>query len=449
MGRSSKGYLTTAAAAAAVSALFGSGAARAAEPTTAELMQQIDQLKAKVQQLETTQNQQATLSAKQVDATVERVLNDAEKRSQLLQVEGFTAGYNKGRFTIQDAAGNWMLRPTFQFQLRAVGNIRDGGDGSDSDKQKGFEIPRMKFGFDGNAFSPSFTYNFLWNSATNGGSVGLEQAWVRYAFNDQMAIRAGQIINPVFREQSIGSRKQLAVERSMMNTLITGTGEGRTQVAELQFDPTSQISIEIGAEDGFNSQNTDFTDPSSGGANDWGAFGRVNFFAMGPRSEWDDFSAMKNKEDLLVIGGGLDVTQTGSNTVYLHTVDAQYENTGGLGIYGAYAGSYTDLGSGDDDSLYNWGFLVQAGYMLNDSWELFGRWDYTKFDSDSSFASGADEYCEVTLGTNWYVGGGHNAKFTFDFVYLPNGSPADIKSADILASSDAEYIFRGQFQLLL
>src|SRR5689334_11942156 len=82
-------------------------AAAAEDPSYEDLKQQLQQLQARIEQLETQQHQ---LSTKDVDATVERVLKDADKRSQLLQMEGFTAGYQKGKgFLIQDAAGNWVL----------------------------------------------------------------------------------------------------------------------------------------------------------------------------------------------------------------------------------------------------------------------------------------------------------------------------------------------------
>ncbi|HVT88576.1 MAG TPA: hypothetical protein VHD56_06975, partial [Tepidisphaeraceae bacterium] len=81
MGRLSKGCLALAAAAAA--AAIGTNV-YAAEPTYDELKQQLDQLKSRLDQLETRQ----AVSAQEVDKTVERVLQDANHRSQLLQAEG-------------------------------------------------------------------------------------------------------------------------------------------------------------------------------------------------------------------------------------------------------------------------------------------------------------------------------------------------------------------------
>lgn len=444
---SSKKYFAIPAAAVALG--LGAGAvAQAAEPTTEQLLQKIEALQGEVNTLKATQQTQSTLTAKQVDATVERVLNDAEKRSQLLQVQGFTAGYNNGRFVIQDAAGNFVLRPSLEFQFRGVGNIRDGGNNNDDDKQKGFEVSRMAFGFDGSACTPDLTYAFQWNTST-GGSVYLETAVIRYAMGDTMAIRAGQFANPVFHEQGTATVNQLGVTRSLVNTLISGADQAFTQAVSVQFDPTSQLAIEIGAEDGFNSGNSDFTDPSSGGSYDWGIFGRGDFFIQGGKAEAADFSARGNKNDLLAIGVGVDASQTGSSTDYLHTVDVQWENTGGLAIYGAYLGDWITNGGTGDDDFYNWGFLVQAGYMLNDRWEVYGRYDYTHFDQDLLATNEAEEYCELTLGVNWYMCTGNTAKVSFDVTYLPNGSPSELRNLGILAADDDEWVFRGQFQLVL
>jgi phosphate-selective porin OprO/OprP len=430
----------------AVALGLSAGAARAAEPTTSELMQQINQLQAKVQQLETKQE---AMSSKDVDETVNKVLQDADKRSELLQMEGFTAGWQQGKgFRIQDAAGNFVLHPFFQFDFRATSNWRQDGKhaGADNDWNNGFEVRRLKLGFDGNAFSPDFYYYFRWNTSNTTGGLNLEEAWARYFFSDDWAIRAGQITNPVFHEQVVSSSKLLTVERSLVNQLITGANQAYTQEVSLIYSPKNgPITGEVGLEDGFNSVNTDFLDPTAGGTNDWGAFGRVNWFVMGDRKEYDDFTAMGNKTDLLVIGGGIDITQTNDVTTYLHTVDAQYENTNGLGVYGAYYGNYTD-DTGADNTNYDWGFLAQAGYMLNSQWEVFGQYDFTNL--DSAPAGLHDTYHEMTVGVNYYIQG-HAAKITIDGSYLPNGSPTSIEAIGALAGQDNQLRVRAQFQLLL
>jgi hypothetical protein len=444
MGRVTKGCLALAAMAALGTTVH------AADPSYDELKQQVDQLKARLDQVEA----RSAVTPQQVDQTVERVLKDADQRSQMLQMEGFTAGWTKDKgFRIQDAAGNWALHPYFQFQFRSTTNWRNDGKhaGNDADWENGFSIPRMKIGFDGNAFSPSLTYNFLWNTSTTTGGLNLEQAWLKYMLADGWYVRAGQIINPAFHEQSMGSRYLMAADRSLVNSLITGVNEGRTQAVTVIYDQKgSPLWAEAGIEDGFNSQNTDFRDPNEGGTNDWGVTGRVNYFVNGDASEYGNFSAQGNKNDLLVIGAGGDITQTGDLTNYLHTVDLQWENTQGLGLYVAFLGNYIDNKQTDDTS-YNWGFLVQGNYMLNDRWEVFGRYDMTKFDGNIVPAGQGEEFCELTGGFNWYAFGGYSAKITVDLTWLPNGVPAAVDTSNLgfLTGGDDQFVLRAQFQLLL
>src|SRR5215204_3477585 len=92
----------------------------------------IAELEAKVAQLEA---KQAT-DSKDVASTIDSVLRDAERRSQLLQnSSNMGAGYDNGFYI--SAGEGWTLRPGAFFQFRNVTNWRtdaddDGsGDGDD------------------------------------------------------------------------------------------------------------------------------------------------------------------------------------------------------------------------------------------------------------------------------------------------------------------------------
>jgi len=111
---------------------------------------------------------------------------------------------------------------------------------------------------------------------------------------------------------------------------------------------------------------------------------------------------------------------------------------------------YRSVTNGDDDG-YNYGLLVQAGYMLDNNWELFGRYDYTH--TDDAIAIGGtgateDSFHEATFGANYYLHG-HNAKFTIDASWLFNGAPTGLTNLGILNSDDNEFVIRTQFQLML
>jgi hypothetical protein len=178
---------------------------------------------------------------------------------------------------------------------------------------------------------------------------------------------------------------------------------------------------------------------------------------MGDWRDYRDFTAKGTSKDLLVVGGAIDWSQAGDANLVIATVDGQWENTAGLGVYGALIFAHRDDAfTGGDDST-DWGLLVQGGYMLNRSWEAFGRLDITMFDEDIAFASGdsEDTFYEITVGANYYMGPdgsyGHRAKFTIDLSFLPNGAPSALDGIGVLDanSGGTEIMLRTQFQLII
>jgi len=439
--------------------------AQAAEPTTAELQAQIQQLQSKVQQME-TQKPAVTANAQQPggSATIDSVLTDANRRSQLMEVEGMTAGHTggeDGHFVIQSADGNFRLMPMLQLQFRNVTNYTENGKGDGNDQfENGFEISRAKLELFGNAFTPDLTYDFRWASGENNGgaSLVLENAYVQWRFSDDWSVRGGQFKDNVFHEETVSSRRQLAVDRSLVNELIGGGRTNYVQGIALIWDNGGALRAEAAYHDGANSENTSFQDvPTLLGASDtdFGVSGRVEYALQGNFRQYDDFSARNNRDDMLVIGAGLDWTQSGSDNIVFMTADAQWEpmSVKGLAVYGAVLGAYSDFNNGPtsaNDTSFDWGFVVQAGYMLQPKWEVFGRYSYTNLDSDVPGLSGsADSFNELTFGANYFMHG-HAAKFTVDIGFLPDGSPANIPSVDYLANTgDLEVVVRAQFQLLI
>ncbi len=433
-----------------------------ADPTTQELIGQINALKAQVEKLESTQKTQETrLTAKEVDATVGQVLSDADRRSQLMQASGFTAGYSKGKFIIQSEDGNFVLNPGIQMQARYVVNYRDENAANEIDgvakTEEGLELRRMKLSFEGNVFGPDTKYKFQWASVRSTGNLELEEGYFIHRlsqFSPDWSVRAGQFKDVTYHEEITSSKRQLAVERSLVNNFLGGSQTKYIQGVGLIWDDGADglpLRAEFGYTDGPNTRNTNFV--KGGGSSflgvanpDFGLYGRADYLAMGEWKQYEDFTAMGNAQDLLAFGAGAFYTQAGSNYALQHTLDAQYE-TGPFGVYAAYLGV-----AGDNDAAgngYNYGLLGQAGYMLNDRWELFGRYDYTHLDNITT-ATGEDTFHEITAGVNYYMKG-HAAKLTVDLVYLPDGTPAAADGLGILApdAGEDQFVLRGQFQLLL
>lgn len=459
---------------------FGSMAS-AAEPTQQEMLEQIKALQAKVEQMEARQDKNPSAASQvsatgQIDqgATIDSVIKDAQRRSNpsMLQAGGFTAGYSKNKFIIQDEAGDFVMNPNFQLQFRHVANFRsensaDPNDGtSDSQAESGLEIRRLKFNVDGNMFGPNLTYHFQWATSRSNGQLLLEEAWARYALGDffgesskNLAVRMGQFKDFTFHEETTSSKRQLTVDRSLMNEVLAGGVTDYIQGITLIWDDGPEglpLRAEVGYTDGVNSDNTNFQDGGGSatfgaGSPDWGVIGRVDYLAMGTWKQYDDFTAMGNSEDLLVIGAGAHYNEAGPGDTLFHTIDIQYE-AGRIGLYGAYVGVYGEPEGANVTAggTYDRGFLAQAGYMLTKKWELFGRYDMLMLDSNRLASGAEDTFSEVTIGLNWFFKG-HAAKFTIDGTWLPSGSPANETGIGIIDpdGDDDQFMIRSQFQLLL
>lgn len=463
----------TVAATAALFAAFGTAArateAPASQPTTEELMAKIEALSAQVEQLQ--DKQEATtrqLSAEEVDSAVDRVLTDAERRSEMLSMQGFTAGWNKG-FILQSDDGAFQLNPNFQFQFRFVENLIDGDDEGfddiddidefddafdDFESEEGFEIRRMKFGVKGTMFTENLEYNFKWGTDRSGGALVLEDAEIFYAFADNWALHVGQFKDPVHFEETTSSSRQMAVDRSLVNELLGGGLTDRIQGVGLMYE-SDTVRGELVVHDGINTDNTNYT--RSGGnsfvqadAPQWGVASRVEFVAIG-----DGFGGSKDFATIagngvdggyLVFGVGADLSDFGDEWAAIHTGDVLYKSGEGantFSLFGAYYGIYTDT---QDDSGYSWGLEAQGAYAFTEKLDAFLRAGFINGDDKGFFD---DDYLEFTIGTNYYFVN-HAAKVTIDATYLPDGSPVGNSGIGVVGADEQDQIiFRGQFQLMI
>ena len=421
-----------------------SSAAAWAEPaSTDDLQKQIQALQEQVKELQ-AQRAKPAYTAKDVDATVDSVLHDADRRSQLLaEGGGFLGGWQDGRFVIRSADGNYSLSPSIWLQFRSVTNYNDrksseGGNNADN----GFELRRLKLTFEGTAITKDLYYNFTWATDRKTGNLVNEEAYARYSFADNWAIKAGQYKEMIYQETATSSKKKLAVDVSLAGQLLFG-GDTYSQGVELDYgDHDDSLHALVGFSDGYGSFNTNFQDPATNPF-DFGVYGRVDYKVFGDWKSYADASALGNKKDLLVVGAGGDWSQNGDANVYRPAVDAQWE-TGPFAVFGAFIGRYTDSSAGNN---FDWAVLVQAAYLINSQWEIFGRYDYIKLDNVASGKE--DTFHEINAGVNYYLHG-HNAKVTVDVGWLPNGSPSTQDAIGVLANDgNNEFYIRGQFQLVL
>ena len=432
--------------AAVVGALSMSATAAWADNATQAQDSKIQELEAKVAALESKQAQ----NQKDVAATIDAVLRDAERRSQLLATTGDNAaGYDNGFYIRQGDA--FQLRPGAQFQFRNVTDYRQDTAGPKDDEfENGFEIRRMKLELVGTAFTRDLEYAFVWATSRTTGGLVLEDAFVKYMFADDWGFRAGQYKDPgMGHEEATSSKRQLAAERSLANEILNGGVLDRVQGMSLIYGghaKNNPLNVEVSLHDGLNTDNTNYTKAGAGGA-DFGAAARVEGLLNGDWRDYRDFTAKGTKSDLLVLGAGVDWTQFGNSDVYHAALDAQWENTGGLGLFAAVYIQHSEPGDGLDDAT-NWGAVLQAGYLLNPAWEVFGRYAFIDIDN-------ADELHEITLGVNYYLGKDgsamHRAKITIDVNILPDGAGGGDTGLGYLGDNgdELEVAIRGQFQLLI
>lgn len=435
----------------ATAVLAGAGSmAHAQEPTQKELLDKINGLQAQVDQLKV---QLQSVSEQEKRATTRAVMQDAQARSQPFDINTISGSHQNGRFEFRTADGNFVVRPWMQFQLRDVTTYRQGGkdDGASDDWQNGFEIRRLKIGFEGNAISPLLTYNFNWATNRDDGTPQLEAAWVRYDFaKTPYFVRMGQLKDPLDHEQRTSTRYTASIDRTLIDDFFA-KGEGFVQGVSLGYDNTNNVRSEVAFSDGLGSNNQNFQDFPTNNA-DWGTAGRFEYKQFGQWLDYDRLSMYGVRESYLVGGVGADYTEAGSTGYLTHVADMQYGGKSGFGIFASYLGRFgKGVDTGTPTDTYDWSLRGQLAYSIDRHWEPYLQLEYIDFDP-ASLSVGVENNNEVPIvrvGTNYYVHG-DAARFQVDLSYLPNGSPITDTSLGVLQNNgENEFVFRAQFQLLL
>ncbi len=441
-----------------------------------ELQQQLNELK--IQQA----HQREVIQQKEKQATVDGVLNDADKHSQMLDVTGISAGWNekKKQFFIGSEDGNFYFHPIGIFQVRYNLNDREHAKKSgDGDFEQGFEIRRSKFGFDGNVFTPDLTFKLQWQDGTAGAPV-LEHGWAQYvyaknAFNiGDLAVRVGQTKDIVFKEEFTGETNQLMTERSLANNLIGGNQPPSNVLQGVDFlllGKENPLHVEVELHNGFGGANTSFAQPHGPAttfpqipvdpptnAGNWGVSARADYKVFGDWADTTDLTGINNgRHDLLDIGAGVDFTDAQGAQAIRYTVDAQYQISRKLAIFAAGYGSHYEFrnlaATAPASTQNNYGGMIEGGYLIDPAWQLVARYDVVKLDSNFKVggAGGQGTFQEAEVGVNWFGPNGswgNHARLSTELCYLPNGVTAQ-SGLDYLASSknNNEFVLRTQFQL--
>ena len=437
--------------------LTGSALANNAEANDQDLRERIAQMEKELAQLQ-SQNGNEWMTeqrATEIRSIVQDVLQDADTRASLLQ-GGMESGWDGG-FYLASADGGFRLNVGGQMQVRYMYNLQDEDSALDGDTNRGgFENTRTKLVFSGNVFNDDWTYKIEGNFSRFGGHF-LQDGWINYDMGEglggNMGIRVGQYKGPFAREFLIDSSQQQVIERS----LVTGAfSTGRMQGIMFHWN-NDDFRWAASFNDGLRSANS----PSLGLDTEWSFSGRVEWKAAGDWSQFEDFQSWNDEEFALLVGGAVHyqsteygTAATGETDTLLLTADAQAE-FGGANLFGAvyYADFDSDAGGLD---INPFGFVLQGGYMFQEDWEVFGRFEYGDSDID-----GSDDLLILTAGVTRFWDG-NNLKWSADIGYsfdqvdafwgggaLFGGGGADIagyrQDAD---DEDGQLVFRTQLQLL-
>jgi len=396
--------------------------------------------------------------SEEIRALVHDVLADADTRASLLQ-SGAMAGYDKG-FFISSADGNNLLKLSGQMQVRFAYSSTDDGDTSQDSDRWGFENRRTKLTFAGHVVDPSWKYEVTGafdrsGGPGGGGTFGLEVAEIKKDLGDGWAIRFGQFKAPFLREELVSSKRQLAVERSLVNEEFN---QDYSQGIELSYAADAwRMAVMYGdgfAPGGAGSRNTSFLVADT----EYAFTGRAEFlFAGSDWKQFDDFTSWRGEEFGALVGvaahyqkgefgtvAGPDATTAETEFLGL-TGDVSLE-FGGANLYAAVV--YRNLDTeATGVELDQWGFVVQGGVFLNEDWEAFARYEFGDED-----AAGAGDLSVVTVGVNRYWAR-HALKWTTDVgfaldavesIWSTSGAGHRTDGAD----EDGQLVIRSQFQLL-
>ena len=429
---------------------------------TSELEQQVQELKSQIATLEARQS----AGSKEMAATIESVLRDAEKRSAMLAAGDSGAGYDNG-FYIR--SGDFYLRPGILFQFWNVTDYRTNvGEPKNDQIENGFEIHRAELSLGGTAFTKGLIYQFKWKTNSDSGNVTLDDAYAIYFFADQWALLAGQFKYPVNHEAILSNGAQLAVERSLLDAYLGGGAFNRVQGVGIVYgggQENNPINAVLSLHDGPGSLNSSYVGhypndptPTAFGPHsyDFGVGGRFEYKAAGKWADYKDFSARTVKDTLFVLGIDGDWSQGGDGNLLAANVDAQAKFTNGISLYGAVTVAHFDKEATGTESVTHWGAVLQGAYAFNPAWEIFARYSYLDFDGElTAIDATEDKFHEITVGVNYYLGengsAGQRAKITLDVNYLINGTPSPLTKYGYLGDSnfDTELVVRAQFQLTL
>jgi hypothetical protein len=368
----------------------------------------------------------------EIRALVHEVLTDADERASLLSA-GATAGYDDA-FFITNSDGTFLLEMNGQVQLRWVLNRQN--NARDDDTRWGFENRRTKLKFSGHVLTPRLEYSMTAAFNRESGTARREGMWLAYQVTDELAIRAGRFRSPLLREEAVSSKRQLLVERSLIQRTFrqrrtTGLG------LRWQSDSFRAFAAVMDTSEGlFDEEN-------------WLLSTRVETLVEGSWKSLKDFSSFPDDEPVVAFGAGALYEERNrgagdpDSTLVRWTADASVE-LGGATFLAAIVGNHFDEDGAPSRDQY--GVVIHGGYFFGDDWEIFGRYEWGEADGQ------VENLSVATVGLNRYFDG-HRLKWTADCGYgfksvRPFWASSGAAWRRDRPGEDGQLVLRAQLQLL-
>ena len=414
-----------------------------------------------------------TASAQSLDesrAYSAELLADAQERASLLQAGA--SGHDENGFYVGSADGNNRLGVSGTTQHRYQVTLSDSSPTVADDTFNEFYNSDTRIALHGHVGSPDVFFNIEVRLDDNPATGPLTNAYAGYRYGDGWSIRAGQFRAPLMKEDLVRYNKQQAVNRSGMNSYFA---QGFSQGIEFTYAPEGEQWRAMAAfTDGLNTAGatpgaaiggfpagTAPTAPSATGnfaANsDFALTGRFEYAMSGEFGQFDTFSSGHNGAEGLLIGGaahfqgGDDGLAAGSPSAYQFTADATWQTSQNYNVFGAVVLRNIDAAAVDGTDL---GFIVQGGYWLNETTEVYGRFDAVLADTVS------EDFFGIAAGANWFpIADNRHLKFTGEIAIFPEGTistagaggfgpvAASAATGNPIAGPDTNLSIRGQVQL--
>ncbi len=321
-----------------------------------------------------------------------------EKTPKDKKKDKWSAGYKDGLF-LKSPNNDFKLKLSGQVQLRATFTARN--DDGDINTRSEFELRRAKLKASGHLFKGVLDYASQISYKSDTNKLQLETAWGRVHLHEDLYFKAGRFRPTLLREETVSTKRQLAVERSLVARTFTTS---RTAGAALVYEHDV-----FRVKGGFFQQTDDLFDDEA-----WMLSGRAEMLLSGKWKRLKDFTSFPKQKPTLALGAGVfysyenrDDPLNLDQDILRWTTDVSVE-LGGVNLFAALVGNH--VSQEGLPSLDQYGAVVQGGVFLGQSLELFGRYEWGNADGL------APDLGIVTVGFNGYFDR-HRLKFTADLGY--------------------------------